>query len=609
MHGRAAGSPARPTSRTRLSVTSWFVTVWFSAALLGACGGSDEAAADSVGARPVTVHRLEVTSPVLDELLPGSVEPYRRTQLAFEVSGRLEYVLDVGVDVEGPLLGAGDELLLDEAGAPVQAGDVIAALDTFRFEQRLTELEKNLEAERQGLLAQELDLEGPAAFRVEAARAQAESAQLAVEVAREDITSARNTLDLARSNLERNRALNESGSVSDALLEESETEFDLAVSTLEQARKVVDDRVQSALAAEASVKESEAAIAIQAAQIKRTEALVAQLEVALVQAERDLADCVLRAPFDGRITAVSTSDGSFVSAGSPVAELTLLQPVEVRVSVSAELERGLVLGQRAWVFDRTDARPSSLDSGLEATVFELGGVADPATRTFQVGFLARNRLRSTEGRDSELPAAPGLAPIFTDPLGVDPESPLFVLEECLLLEGDAAFVLVPEGMNGRPDLATLQSALRPRLVEVELGPGYRKIANWRARELLAPDGLARGTYVLREPSREHLDGVVLDHRSWTLRPGDVVWVALDRGDAPAGFYVPMHAVVESDGVKSVFVVTDGVAERVEVELGESSGEQVRILSDALRDGDSIVELGVHFLLDGDAVTVTSSSAP
>jgi RND family efflux transporter MFP subunit len=71
-------------------------------------------------------------------------------------------------------------------------------------------------------------------------------------------------------------------------------------------------------------------------QLAQAHAAVRAAEAALEQSERDLARCVLRAPFAGRVELRSVAAGQFVNRGAPVARLYAVDFAEVRLPLPAE---------------------------------------------------------------------------------------------------------------------------------------------------------------------------------------------------------------------------------------------------------------------------------
>ena len=114
---------------------NWFCTPPLTLALLGvACSSADDVAPETP-ARPVTVLELRSEIPRGELLATGVVEPYRRSDIGFEVGGRILGMVDPGQELAGPLLDADGQLLLDGDGNPRREGDVVAVLDDTRYRQ------------------------------------------------------------------------------------------------------------------------------------------------------------------------------------------------------------------------------------------------------------------------------------------------------------------------------------------------------------------------------------------------------------------------------------------------------------------------------------------
>ena len=68
------------------------------------------------------------------------------------------------------------------------------------------------------------------------------------------------------------------------------------------------------------------------------------------------------------------------------------------------------------------------------------------------------------------------------------------------------------------------------------------------------------------------------------------------------FYVPLKAVTIAQNEKYVFIMEDSLAKKVVVEIGETQGELIEIIS-GLNDGDELVVEGAKNLEDGDEVVI------
>lgn len=545
-------------------------------------------------ARPVTSFALEQGAPPPGRLLPGVVSPYRQTQVPFQVTGRVEWLEDSGEDVFGEQV--------DRDGGVVAEGTVLARLETEPFERALNQSNQRLSAARLQLEALEVQRDEVLPAQLASARSRAAGAQLAVQNAREDVTATESAVDLARTTVERNRQLLPTGAVSDIAVRESESNLDAQLARLEQARTLVISRQREVDAANSSIAELEGNQALQEANIKVQEASIKELEEAVRVAEDNLEDTVLRAPFAGRITEIHVGEGSFVSAGSPVVTLTMLNPIQVEITVSAAVEEQLIAGTDALIYPMHSGE-LDVERAIRATLYQKRSVADEASRTFALDLIAANQ-RYADQTDSDLPAVPYLMPLFDNPMDLPGAAGgLYTLDEAVHLEGDRAWVLRVRGLaQGARNAGTLQGVLTADKIPVVVGDRSMRIASFSLVQVIAPGELAEGDLLVPNPTAAHAEGFRIADNRWLLRPGDLVQVSLEQDSLPPGFYVPVQAIRELNGRNFIFVIeSDDTVRAVQVEVAESSGNLRRISSTELQVGAAVVSKGAHFLQEGDTV--------
>ena len=227
----------------------------------------------------------------------------------------------------------------------------------------------------------------------------------------------------------------------------------------------------------AAVTEAEGSKLLQRAQIDAQQASVSELEVMLDDAREDLADCVLRAPFPGRVTVVHVSEGSFVQPGSPVVTLTMMNPVKVELTTSASESERLVKGSDATVYP-TIGTEVNMERSIQATLYEKGGVADEATRTFSIGLIAPNERRVAPDYESELARVQYLLPILENPIH-QPGAGLFTIADGIF-EDETRHVSI-QGQGSRAGLSKRECThATPRCRE---GPRLARRAGRSNREL------------------------------------------------------------------------------------------------------------------------------
>ncbi|TWU40635.1 efflux RND transporter periplasmic adaptor subunit [Novipirellula artificiosorum] len=536
--------------------------------------------------RPVTTLLLRKAVPDSQNIVSGSVKSWKTESMGFEVSGRIDWVLEPGRNVFG--------LVEDVNGRVISQGTQLAQIDPDRYE-----------------------------VAVESANAALEVAQLEHEVAQIrkeesipfDIKSAESDLDLAKDDFARAKKLQAQNAISEA-------EFDAAENRLGNAQ----DRIQSL---ESLLKQSDVEVKSALAKIKKA-------KQTLRDAERDLKHTTLYAAYRGQISAVDVVPGSVVASGSPVLTLQMMDPIKVEIEVSNEQSRYLQRRQEVPVsFVTGDGQPRE----TRALVYVVDPSANPATRTFTVTLLILNDqarpeipasvsgthvartqdvwpldIRSIIGADQQV-------------LGDAPEDAFFVDEDAIETNPDGSFVwLMTDVQRGQPIPEVVAVTKRP--VELlDLRIPY--LGNWVFRQVRFVDnpppplGLLAGRLEFPEGDREQWDGKSLIFDSgpqWMLRPGDLVRVNLSSQSPEAGYFVPVEAIYEESGETFLFVVKqkDGqtVARKTAVKKVNAddldNGSKMQILpspSNDIGDGTQIVVGGVHFLQDGDRIAVQPGESP
>ncbi|MBI4616748.1 MAG: efflux RND transporter periplasmic adaptor subunit [Planctomycetes bacterium] len=542
---------------------------------------------------PVTVIRLDNMTPPRTVRLTGRAEPYREERIGFEVAGRIEYGLDEGALAQGTVF--------DAEGLEVEKGTVLAQIGASRYREALESVEAQLATARAKLAAQEVERADvlTADLALAEARLAAETSQVAAsEAAEAGLVADR---DLAAKLLDRLRRLG--GDVSREELDTTQARLASAEASLAKARAELSGRRRLLSAREAERLQAQGTIRAKEAEVKSTEARIAEIEVSVRKAELDLERCSLHAPFSGRVTQVHAVHGAYVSAGQAVLTLTLLDPIQVTVSVSAGDEREVHLGDLA-VLHLAEVGGRG---DLPAWVMDKSEVAEPATRTFRIGLLARNERRG-QGAGG-LPPFEDFVPVVTRYVGAP--GPLFVQAGCLLEEGGKFYVLrVPRKELEIESTDPRSLSFVPEKIEVVPGAVRVPFLSWTFVELARSDGLAEDDMVLFAPRRELAAGVSWPGREWTIRPGDRIPLSLAMGQGKTGIYVPAQAIrVGAHGETSVFVAEEGKAREVPVTAGEDRGELRRIEGPGIDPGALLVLEGVHRIEDGDPVVVVEHPAP
>ncbi len=553
---------------------------------------------------PVTIYQMVEREFSRTARLTGSIGLYRQENVGFEVGGRMLFVLDLGKEVEGPAV--------NETGQLVHLGDVIAKLDDRRYQLTVNALEAKLVAMQRDLQAQQIDVDQVTQANLAAAKARLRIAASDVLVAQSQISETE--AEVVRTRLDYDRQLdlerNKSPAFAEKKLDDAKAAFDAATARKQQREALLDARRMAQEAQVAVVTVAEATIMFKSAQVEATRSRIAELAQELDSAREDLKDAVLRAPFSGRITAIQASQGAVVTAGQQVVTLTLMDPIQVRVEVSADMERRIRTGDRAWVFPKDPTDPDRKSVQINALVFEKGAVANLDTRTFRIDLMARNRRRLLHQVDQSVKGLP----VVTDFLPVarryeGEEGPLFVPTQSILRENGKAYVYRLPGVSFHE--GAHRNALGkhvPEKVEISLGQNYFTVIKWSFRSLKASGDLREGDFLVIGPEPEHAAGLVIDRPQWLLRPGDLVPVRFALGATPKGFYLPINAITKIGDRHVVYLLNDGKAKVADVTVHESHRELRRVAGDDLKDGVAVIVGGVHLVSPGQPVSVVGQIA-
>lgn len=294
----------------------------------------------SLGCRPAKTPRVEVIRPVKtlvvsvgsDEKVrtfPGKVEASKQVELTFQVPGLL---------VDLPV----------REGQKVAAGDVIARLRQEDFQARLAALQGQLDRARADLQAVMAGARPEERQRLEA-----------------NVRSAGASLENARTEFGRATQLLRSRTISHVEFDRSETAYRVAQENYEAARQTLE---------QSSVGREEDILA--------REAEVRGLEGRVVEANLQLADSTLRAPYDGVIAQRFVEQGQNVRAKQPVVRFQDVDEIEISVDVpEAVMAADIGLSDIVRMVAEFSAAP-----GLQFPVHikEIAQRADPVTQTFAI---------------------------------------------------------------------------------------------------------------------------------------------------------------------------------------------------------------------------------
>ncbi|MEM7251756.1 MAG: HlyD family efflux transporter periplasmic adaptor subunit [Pseudomonadota bacterium] len=311
------------------------VLLCFSVVLLAGCDSASTNEPARTVARPVAYMTLSESDPSRHALVAGSVESWKKELVGFQVDGRVNFVRDPGVGVQGRVI--------DDDAKVTNGGTLVASLDNERYRLRVEE----------------------AKARVDSARAEAQAVMTDIEkTIPNELREVQAEHERARKELRRQQRLLRQGAGTQARVDNVRAEFKAASARLARTRSKQEER---------------------RAQYASAEAQIVQAREGLRQAQADLSDTELYSPFNGQVSRVHVIPGGYVEQGQPVVTVQMMDPMKVQVAVSPATDREVHFNDLMKVFVAGSDKP------LNGWVWNKDTVADASTRTFMVTLLVRNR--------------------------------------------------------------------------------------------------------------------------------------------------------------------------------------------------------------------------
>ena len=408
------------------------------------------------------------------------------------------------------------------------------------------------------------------------------------------------TMDDTRYSLKVN-ALRERLNAAQQELEATEAAFTLARQTLERQMNILAEGAGKQQAVDDAQSNYDSLVA----RMEQKKAVIREVTENLNTTIEDLEDTKLRAPFSGRITGIHVTQGAVVEAGTPVVTLSLMDPIQVQVEVSADEDRRIRTGDRVMLYPSDPIDPEGKPVQVYALVYEKGAIADPNTRTFRIDLMARNERRLIEQIEEDtkdLPLVTDFLPVVRRFHGE--EGQLFVPIDSLYYENGKSYVLTLPGVSFHS--GAKRSAVGkhlPEKVEVALGDNYFTVIKWNFRSLRTDSGLQEGDFLVIDPIKEHLQGLAIGRPQWLLRPGDLVPVSFLQHSTKKGIYVPINAISKVDDMHIVYIAENDKAKAIEISLHETYRELHRIEGDGIEPGVKVIVGGVHYISDEQPIRI------
>lgn len=302
------------------------------------CGDRTPPAAASV--RPVKTMVVGADDGVRVRTFPGAAEASRKVELAFRVPGILA------------------ELPVREGDA-VKEGALVAQLRDDEFRSRLATLQAQLEQAQAELAAL---VEGERPEEIQRRESQVRAAEARLVNARQDVV--------------RREPLVQSRVVTRSEFERFEKAYEVAKEEHESARRLL-----------------ELGTFARQEDVAAMQARVRGLEARVVEANLDLQDCTLEAPYDGVIAQRFVEVRQSLPAKTPVVRFQDTEELEIVVDVPEGVMASDIL--TADILQMTAEFNGAPGIEFPVHVREISQVADPATQTFRIRVAMQTPENST----------------------------------------------------------------------------------------------------------------------------------------------------------------------------------------------------------------------
>lgn len=516
--------------------------------------------------RPVEVKTLTTKQQQNDSLVTAPVASWKTEQIGFEVTGRIESVVEPNTDIEGRVS--------DGEGNLIVAGTPIARINPERYELQVQSQVAQVARATQAIEAARIGLERTLPAQMRAAEAEKKRAKTEFERSKRLVTQ-------------------KAGAQSD--VDRDEAAFDTAISQIEQLN--------------ASAK-------AQQAELQSLDAQLLQAKDSLRDAKRNLENCTLYSSFRGQISDVAVVPGSVVTAGAPVATIQMMDPIKVEVEVSAEDSRRLRNRQRIPVIvNREDGKIEEQDGFL----YLVDPVADSQTRTFTLTLLMINQRLTDEASLLGIPSVDQTWRVDFEFLPGSGAGTYFVSEDAICNDEQGPYLWCVTNMELHGNMPS-DRLLDVRKTRIKIGPAKIPfLGNWIFQQVELADesfdpkkNLIIGKLKMPAGDLSDWDGdqvLFQNDGQWMLRPGDLVKVDLADSVAASGFFVPMDAIAFELDQKFLFLLNENktTVERVEINVATTAGNTSSVVAVEPKDiaitleGRKYVSRGAHYLLDGEKV--------
>ncbi len=555
------------------------------------CGCKETASSDTIYNRPVKVIKLQKIDPTHNLRLTGSAKAWRQESLAFEVKGRLIDVSDENTDVDIFHTPRQD-------GAFDIVGEEVAALETSRYDADVRMAKAQFDAATSEANAIEIDINRLTPQDIRSAEEQISALKVTLEqVLRNELTRVESQLTLAKQEYGRAKELYERNAGTKQSFDQAQNQLDSAQSVYNQVKGNIIAKEKELASAQALLEKLQASIQSKVSQLKVAQAGIQRAKAQLDVATRNLDDCILRTPFSGVISSRLVTRGAVIGAGQPVVVVTMMDPIHIEVSVSAEMARNIQPGDPVLLY------PSTINGeAVKGLVEKKSVVADPGTRTYKISCMGRNRILTPRGGEYQENKKPLKKSDIAMVWDCNSRKSLMIWTRSILKDQQGYYAWALKKVKLGDEKLRPQKCIVQR-VRFELGDKCQSFVEKDYREILNAKDLEVKMVTLRSDFPNLTDGLEVEYlpMDWMIRPGDLVQVLFDLDEYPPGVYAPVSAIMSDDQGHYIFLHQQNKARKLAVTVHQTFREYRRIEAKESLENQEIITMGAHYLKDQDPV--------
>lgn len=580
---------------------------------IGISGCEQKKKQNHISCYPVKFKIMEKENPSRNLRLTGSAKAWRMESLSFEVSGRVRNVLDENTEVE--IFGH-----KNDKGSMEFTGQVVAELDSTRYDAEVAAAQAMLASAEAEVKAMKIEIEQLAPEDINSAQTKVDSLEIALnQTLPSELQRTQAQLNLAKSEFKRAQELYEKNVGTKQTYDQAQNQLESASALYEQVNAAVSTKKKEFASAKFELSKAKAALVSRQARMEVAKAGVNKANAQLLLALRNQKDCKLFAPFSGIISSRLVAKGAVVGPSRPVAVITMMDPIKIEVAVSAKTARDLQPGDSVKLFP--DSLPGQSISGW----IEYKSVsADPATRTYNISCVGRNRqitprgsIQNNSGKPRKFLTREDISLVWNlEPDEKKEGKSLMVWSNSIAEDEKGPFCWILENVKLNSSMLN-PAKVKIGRIQLSLLQGFRSFVNKEYSEVSWTSDIEPLMLTVRKDFPGLSEGMELEYipMDWIIRPGDLVPVEFHSNSYPEGIYVPVNALFlekESDQKEKkeiekghIFIHENGKARKIFVQCEQKIGDTRKIFCETENlEGKQLIVLGAHYVQDGDNVAAS-----